>query len=84
MDLINIPTVATSALTLTAALAWNEAAKSTIEYIYPQTSKKSLWASLSYAILVTLIVATLLTIIRLIYHLEKKKDDLINSKLTII
>jgi len=44
-----------AALGFVVGLAWNDAIKSVIEYIFP-LDKNSIWAKLIYALLVTVIV----------------------------
>lgn len=53
---LNIPTLIGGALTLTAALAWNEAAKTGIQSLYPQPTKDSFRAALAYAVIVTILI----------------------------
>lgn len=61
------------ALTFTAALAWNEAAKNTINIIYPNKDKDTIMAQLSYAIIITVLVILIVTIF-----------NYINGKLTFV
>jgi ABC-type uncharacterized transport system fused permease/ATPase subunit len=49
-----------AALGIVAGLAWNDAVKSVIEYIFP-LSQNTLWAKLVYAVIVTLIVVIITT-----------------------
>ncbi len=53
---LNIPTLVGGALTLTAAMAWNEAAKTGIQALDPQPTKDSFRAALIYAIVVTILI----------------------------
>lgn len=45
----------TAAMGLVAGLAWNEAIKALIEYVFPMNSN-TLWAKFIYAVLITLVV----------------------------
>lgn len=60
-----------SALALVAGLAWNEAIKSAIDYLFP-LSKDGVWPKLIYAVLVTLLVV-LVTLI--LSHFLGKKEE---------
>lgn len=61
-----------SALSLVVALAWNDAIKSTIEYIFPLSSS-TIGAKLIYAVLTTLFIVTLTVyIVRFLGKEEKK------------
>ncbi len=48
----------TAAFGLVAALAWNDAIKSLIEYFLP-ASGKTLWAKFSYAVIITILITAL-------------------------
>ncbi len=48
----------TAAMGLVAGLAWNEAIKALIEYVFPMNSN-TLWAKFIYAVLVTLMMVIL-------------------------
>lgn len=61
---VNISTLVAGALSLTAALAWNEAAKAGIQALYPQPTKNSFQAAMVYAIVVTIIVILVFTGLR--------------------
>ncbi len=52
----SLPNVVAGALSLTAALAWNEAAKAGIDAIYPRPDEGSFLATLSYAVIVTILI----------------------------
>lgn len=45
-----------TALGLVAGLAWNEAIRSCIEFLFPANKSSSVWAKFIYAILITLVV----------------------------
>lgn len=72
----------TKALTLTAALAWNEAVKSGIQSLYPKSSQSSFQATALYAVVVTIIVIIVFNIMREITKIvnrnnknNKKQED---------
>lgn len=67
--------VITGAVTLTAALAWNEAAKTGIETLYPQPTGKSFKASLMYALIVTIVVIVIFMVMKTIQTAAKAKKN---------
>ncbi len=52
------------ALTLTAALAWNDAARKGIDLLYPKSPGATFGASLTYAVVVTLLVAIIIFVFK--------------------
>ena len=68
----NLPTVVAGALTLTAALAWNEAAKAGIQSLYPGPDGLSFHATLVYAIVVTILIVIIFYIIRAVTRAAKR------------
>ena len=60
----SLPTVVAGALTLTAALAWNEAAKAGIQDLYPGPDGGSFHATLVYAVIVTILIVIIFYILR--------------------
>lgn len=60
---LNVTEMIVGALTLTAALAWNEAAKSGIASIVPG-KKGTFQATLIYAVTVTILIIIILNIVR--------------------
>ena len=72
-----LPTFATGAATLTAALAWNEAAKKSIAYYFPMDEKNSARATIIYALTLTFIVVLILVIID---HLSKSIKESFSSE----
>ncbi len=60
-----------TALGLVAGLAWNEAIKAIIEYVFP-LSQESIWAKLIYAALITLMVV--ISTLYLVRFLGKKVE----------
>ena len=60
------------ALGLVAGLAWNEAIKAFIEYLFP-LSKDTLTAKFVYALIITIVVG--LVTVYLIKFLGKKEED---------
>ena len=63
---VNTSSLVAGALTLTAALAWNEAAKAGIQTLYPQPTKGSFKAMLVYAVIVTLMIILVFHVIKLL------------------
>lgn len=61
---LSVPSLVAGALTLTAALAWNEAAKAGMRALYPRPTKDSFAAMLAYAVIVTLVVLIVLVVAR--------------------
>lgn len=61
-----------AAFGLVAGLAWNEAIKSLIDYLFP-LSKNSLLAKFVYAILITLVVVLVATYVSKFFMEEGKK-----------
>lgn len=61
-----------SALSLVVALTWNDAIKSTIEYIFPLSSG-TIGAKLIYAVLTTLFIVTITVYIVRFFGKEEKK-----------
>ena len=57
---LDVAGLVSGALSLVAALAWNEAAKKGIAAAYPFSEKDSVKATFAYAITVTLIMQTTL------------------------
>jgi uncharacterized BrkB/YihY/UPF0761 family membrane protein len=53
---ISLPALIGGALSLTAALAWNEAARAGIRAIFPHPTSRSFLAAILYAVVVTLLV----------------------------
>ncbi len=45
-----------TAFGLVAGLAWNDAIKSLIDFIFPFAGESSLWAKFIYAVLITIVV----------------------------
>ncbi len=70
-----------AALGLVAGLAWNDAIKSLIEYLFPQ-DQNSLKAKLVYAVVITFIVAVLSFYLSQLEKKEEKKAEveIISSK----
>jgi len=62
-----------AALGLVAGLAWNDAIKTTIEYLFP-LNKDGLWAKFLYAIIVTIIVVATVYFISK-FFVKKAEDD---------
>jgi len=58
-----------AALGFVVGLAWNDAIKSVIEYIFP-LDKNSIWAKLTYALLVTVIV-----VLATAYFVKSTEED---------
>lgn len=58
-----------AALGFVVGLAWNDAIKSVIEYIFP-LDKNSIWAKLIYALLVTVIV-----VLATAYFVKSTEED---------
>jgi len=54
-----LPALITAALTLVAALAWNNAAQELINSIAP-TEAENFWSKLFYALVITIIVSVIL------------------------
>jgi Na+/proline symporter len=63
-----------AALGLVAGLAWNDAIKSLIEYLFPQ-DQNSLKAKLVYAVVITFIVAVLSFYLAQLEKKEEKKAE---------
>ena len=61
---ISLPAFIAGALTLTGALAWNEAAKTGIQSIYPEPTKGTFRATFIYALIVTLIIIVVFAVLR--------------------
>lgn len=61
---LDLPSVVAGALTLTAALAWSEAAKSGIQSLYPEPYGNSFHATLVYAVIVTILIIGMFYILR--------------------
>jgi len=64
----------TGALSLVAALAWNEAAKKGITNAFPFNEKDSFKATLAYALIVTVLIVVLFGVLRLVF-LKRQKED---------
>lgn len=60
-----------AALGLVAGLAWNEAIKSLIDYLFP-LSRNSVWAKLIYAVFITIVIV--LITVYLMRFLNKKEN----------
>lgn len=60
----------TAAFGLVAGLAWNEAIKALIEYIFP-LSQNSVWAKFIYAIVMTLVVVLISLYLVRLFKKEK-------------
>lgn len=56
MGLIDLNTLATSALAFTVAFAWNDAVNETIQSACPRDKRKGARAALAYAVLATLLI----------------------------
>lgn len=67
-DSLSFKSLATGAFSLSAALAWNEFARTAIDRIYPDRKDGGVKATLIYAMFVTALVVVLFYIIR---HAEK-------------
>ena len=61
----------TAALSLIAGLAWNDAVKALIDYLFPLT-RDSVLAQFLYAILMTMVVVLLTLLLRRVFGLVKK------------
>lgn len=75
----SLPTVIAGALILTAALAWNEAAKAGIQDLYPGPDGGSFHATLVYAVIVTIRVVIIFYTLRAATRVAKKVK---NSSMT--
>lgn len=64
--------VIASALTLTAALAWNEAAKNGIRELYPDPSGGSFRATLLYATVVTVLIVIIFAVMRTLGKVSRR------------
>lgn len=66
MPILDTRTILKGALVLVAALAWNDAAKKTIDYLFPierdSGGKSAAIAMVVYAIFVTLLIIVIITI----------------------
>ena len=63
-----------AALGLVAGLAWNDAIKSIIEYLFP-LSKDTVLAKLIYAVLLTVVIVILTIIITKIFQKEGESKE---------
>jgi hypothetical protein len=63
----------TAAFGLIAGLAWNEAIKSLIEYIFPKGGGNTLLAKFIYAITITIVVVVIS--VYLVKFLSRKKEE---------
>jgi hypothetical protein len=79
---IHVSTLVAGALTFTAALAWNEAAKTGIQSLYPQPTEGSFRATALYAIVVTILVVIVFTILQIATKTsaELRKELYVRSK----
>lgn len=59
---------------LVAGLAWNDAIKALIDYIFPQEKAGSLWAKFAYAVIMTLVVVLITLYISRIFKKEKSDE----------
>lgn len=64
-------TYITAAFGLVAGLAWNEAIKALIEYIFP-LSQNSVWVKFVYAIVMTLVVVIISIYVVKLFKKEEK------------
>jgi len=62
----------TAAFGLVAGLAWNDAIKSLIDYLFP-LEKNGLWAKFIYAVLITLVLVTVSIFAMRIFKKEKEE-----------
>lgn len=63
----------TAGLGLVAGLAWNEAIKSLIDYIFPPSEGNGLMAKFIYALVITVVVVIVSLYLARILSQEKKK-----------
>lgn len=63
-----------TAMGLVAGLAWNDAIKSTIEYFFP-ANKSTIWAKLSYAVIVTLVVVFIAVYLNRLINKDDEKNN---------
>ena len=61
---LNVPALVASGFTLTAALAWNEAAKGVVRSVYPSHQKNQTVGLIVYAIIVTILVVIIFAAMR--------------------
>jgi uncharacterized membrane protein YccC len=69
-----ISTALSGAFGLIAALAWNDAVKSLLDYLYPASKGGDIWPKFLYAIIVTLIVSVAVYILTKIFADREKKE----------
>lgn len=70
-----------AAFGLVAGLAWNEAIKSLIEYIFP-LNKNYIWAKFLYAIILTIILVIVTVYVsRLLSKKEKEEEEAKNIEI---
>ena len=73
------------ATTFVAALAWNDAAKRVIEYLFPMTLNKdnafnAALATIIYAIFVTIFIVIVITTYNIVHEQLKKNKERIKKK----
>jgi uncharacterized membrane protein YccC len=69
-----VSTAMTGAFGLVAALAWNDAVKSLIDYFYPAAQGNNIWPKFLYAIIVTIVVSlAVYALTKLFANKEEKK-----------
>ena len=67
-------TYITAAFGLVAGLAWNEAIKALIEYLFP-LGQNTLWAKFLYAIIITFVVVIVSIYLMRLFKEEKEEEN---------
>jgi len=70
-----VPTIITASLTLTAALAWNDAIKTLIDTYVPQylRAKENAFIKLLYAFIITIIIIMVISVLLSFSIAQEKK-----------
>lgn len=72
MPYIDFKTLLTGALAFTMALAWNDGVSSSIRSLYPSDRRGSAHATITYAIVITILVIIIVVAINHIGHATSK------------